>query len=82
MHLKRNKNTKIKIAGHTDNTGSENYNLELSKKRAMTVYHKLIEFGVNKNQLSYIGFGYSQPIDNNNTDSGKLKNRRTEIIYD
>ena len=82
MHLKRNKNTKIKIAGHTDNTGSEKYNLELSNKRAMTVYHKLLEFGVNKNQLSYIGFGYSQPINTNNTDFGKLKNRRTEIIYD
>ena len=45
MHLKRNKKTKIKIAGHTDNTGSEKYNLELSKKRAKSVYDKLLEFG-------------------------------------
>jgi len=82
MHLKRNKNTKIKIAGHTDNTGSEKYNLDLSKKRAKSVYNKLIEFGVNKDQLSYIGFGFSQPINNNKTDSGRSKNRRTEIIYD
>ena len=82
MHLKRNKKTKIKIAGHTDNIGSEKYNLELSKKRAKSVYNKLLEFGVSKEQLSYIGFGFSQPVDNNKTDLGRSKNRRTEIIYD
>ena len=82
MHLKRNKNTKIKIAGHTDNTGSEKYNLELSRKRAKSVYKKLIEFGVNKEQLTYIGFGFSQPINNNDDDLSRSKNRRTEIIYD
>ena len=82
MHLKRNKNTKIKIAGHTDNTGLEKYNLELSKKRAKSVYKKLIEFGVNKEQLTYIGFGFSQPINKNDNDLGRSKNRRTEIIYD
>ncbi len=82
MHLKRNKNTKIKIAGHTDNTGSEKYNLELSKKRAKSVYNKLIEFGVNKEQLTYIGFGFSQPINKNDDDLARSKNRRTEIIYD
>ena len=82
MHLKRNKNTKIKIAGHTDNTGSEKYNLDLSKKRAKSVYNKLVEFGVSKEQLSYIGFGFSQPINDNNTDFSRSLNRRTEIIYD
>ena len=81
-HLKRNKKTKIKIAGHTDNTGSEEYNLELSKKRAKSVYNKLIEFGVNKEQLSYVGLGYSQPIADNLTGKNRAKNRRTEIIYD
>ena len=82
MHLKRNKETKIKIAGHTDNIGSEEYNLELSQKRAKSVYNKLLEFGVSKEQLSYIGFGFSQPINDNNTDFGRSLNRRTEIIYD
>ena len=53
-HLKRNKKTKILIAGHTDNLGTEKYNQELSFKRARSVYNKLIEFGVSKNQLSYI----------------------------
>ena len=72
----------LEIAGHTDNTGSEKYNLELSKKRAKSVYKKLIEFGVNKEQLTYIGFGFSQPINKNNDDLGRSKNRRTEIIYD
>ena len=81
-HLKRNKKTKIKIAGHTDNTGSEEYNLELSEKRAKSVYNKLIEFGVNKKQLSFVGLGYSQPISDNSTVKNRAKNRRTEIIYD
>ena len=82
IHLKRNKNTKIKIAGHTDDTGSKEYNLDLSKKRARSVYNKLLEFGVSKEQLSYIGFGFSQPITDNKTEFGRSKNRRTEIIYD
>tara|TARA_Y100001978_G_C23692603_1_gene435673 strand:+ start:1024 stop:2820 length:1797 start_codon:yes stop_codon:yes gene_type:complete len=81
-HLKRNKKTKIMIAGHTDNLGTEQYNQELSFKRARSVYNKLIEFGVSKNQLSYIGFGFSRPIDDNKTEFGRSKNRRTEIIYD
>jgi len=81
-HLKRNKKTKIMIAGHTDNLGTEQYNQELSFKRARSVYNKLIEYGVSKSQLSYIGFGFSRPIDNNETESGRSKNRRTEIIYD
>lgn len=81
-HLKRNKKTKIMIAGHTDNLGTEQYNQELSFKRARSVYNKLIEYGVSKSQLSYIGFGFSRPIDNNETEFGRSKNRRTEIIYD
>mgnify|MGYP001473635526 CR=1 FL=1 len=81
-HLKRNKKTKILIAGHTDNLGTEKYNQELSFKRARSVYNKLVEFGVSKNQLSYIGYGFSKPVENNETEIGRSKNRRTEIIYD
>ncbi len=81
-HLKRNNKTKILIAGHTDNLGTEKYNQELSFKRARSVYNKLIEFGVSKNQLSYIGYGFSKPVESNETEIGRSKNRRTEIIYD
>ena len=62
--------------------GLKKYNQELSFKRARSVYNKLIEFGVSKNQLSYIGYGFSKPVEDNETEIGRSKNRRTEIIYD
>ena len=56
-YLNENKNITIEIAGHTDNVGSESYNLILSEKRAKSVYEKLIEFGVKKSiKLYWIWF--------------------------
>ncbi|MBG39878.1 MAG: hypothetical protein CMP74_01480 [Flavobacteriales bacterium] len=80
-YLNENKNISIEIAGHTDNVGSESYNLILSEKRAKSVYEKLIEFGVKKNQLSYIGYGFSNPIFPYEDVENRYLNRRTEIIY-
>ena len=80
-YLKNNTEIKIEIAGHTDNVGSESYNYLLSEKRAKAVYEKLIEYGVNDNQLSYIGYGFSDPIYSNENEENRSLNRRTEIIY-
>mgnify|MGYP001316661296 CR=1 FL=1 len=80
-YLNNNTEIKIEIAGHTDNVGSEDYNYILSEKRAKAVYEKLIEYGVNKNQLSYIGYGFSNPIYSNENEEKRSLNRRTEIIY-
>lgn len=77
--LQNNPDIKIEISGHTDKTGSEIHNKQLSLNRAKSVYNYLIKNGINKNNLTYKGYGSSCPIDTNNTEEGKQKNRRTEF---
>lgn len=76
--LTTNPQIKIEIAGHTDNVGTEEDNLQLSEDRARAVYDYLInEAGIVADRMSYIGYGESQPIADNNTSSGRTENRRT-----
>lgn len=77
--LRKDKNIKIEISGHTDATGNAANNQTLSLNRAKAVYDYLISAGVDKAQLSFKGYGSSRPIAPNNTEEGKAKNRRTEI---
>ena len=77
--LNKNPNIKIEIGGHTDNKGSEEYNLKLSENRAKAVYEFLINNGIKRSSLSYKAYGFSDPIDNNETPEGRAKNRRTEF---
>ena len=77
--MNKNPSLHIEISGHTDNVGSVEYNQNLSNKRAKSVYDYLIENGIGKDRLSFIGFGESQPINSNETDKGKAENRRTEV---
>jgi len=81
--LKNHPNVKAEIQGYTDNKGNEKYNLILSKKRAKAVYEALIKLGVNKNQLTWAGYGEKNPIASNDTAEGRAKNRRVvaKIIY-
>lgn len=78
--LLQNKNIKLKIIGHTDKVGDENYNLDLSKRRAVAVKNALIEFGINENRLITTGKGESNPLVPNNSETNRRKNRRTEFI--
>ena len=78
--LQQNPNLKIAVLGHTDNAGSEAYNLELSRNRAKAVYEYLVQHQINTSRISYEGFGFSRPIDVNTTESGRANNRRTEFI--
>ena len=71
--------TTILVAGHTDSTGSEEFNQTLSERRANAVKNILIAQGVAADRLSTIGFGESAPIANNSTDYGRQQNRRVEI---
>jgi outer membrane protein OmpA-like peptidoglycan-associated protein len=75
----QNPKLKIEISGHTDDVGSEAHNLELSGNRALSVYNYLINNGIDKNRLSYKGYGKSKPIDTNLTPEGRANNRRTEF---
>lgn len=77
--LQINPNVKVEIGGHTDNTGTKSYNLELSNHRAKAVYEYILSKGISATQLSYKGYGMSNPIDSNETDEGKANNRRTEL---
>lgn len=70
----------IDIVGHTDNVGTDNYNMELSLRRAKSVGNFLINNGINSSRLNYIAKGASEPVDSNETESGRARNRRTEII--
>ena len=70
---------KIEISGYTDNVGSEKYNLELSSKRAHSVYKYLVNNGVSKTKLSFIGLGASNFLKDNNSEEGRIQNRRIEF---
>ncbi|MFZ0448203.1 MAG: OmpA family protein [Desulfatiglandaceae bacterium] len=69
----------ILVKGHTDTTGSEQYNQELSERRAKAVKNFLILKGVSARQITAIGFGETMPIASNDTKEGRQKNRRVEI---
>lgn len=71
--------TEIQIAGHTDSTGSEVYNQGLSERRAMSVQNALANQGVAATRMRTIGFGESQPIGDNSTESGRQLNRRVVV---
>lgn len=70
----------ISIEGHTDNVGSDEFNLILSENRAKAVYNYLVNNGIDANRLQYKGFGKTNPIATNETEEGRAMNRRTEFV--
>lgn len=70
---------RIEIRGHTDNCGSTQYNLRLSESRAKAVVDYLTTKGIDPKRLQSKGYGKSLPIDTNDTDEGRAKNRRVEF---
>lgn len=77
--LKRYDDLSIQILGHTDDMGSEEYNVNLSESRAKAVKEYLIEQGINSDRLQIIGLGATQPLLPNTNEENKAKNRRVEI---
>lgn len=78
--LNRYPDTTVSIIGHTDNTGSAEYNQDLSARRARAVSSVLVDAGVNPVRLRSIGRGEDAPIATNLTPEGRQQNRRVEII--
>jgi OOP family OmpA-OmpF porin len=79
--MKRLPTLKLVIVGHTDNQGSLEYNMELSDRRAKAVEAVLIqEYGIQADRLSAWGAGYLAPIASNQTEEGRAKNRRVELV--
>ena len=77
--LNDNPSLKLKIDGHTDNTGAEDYNMSLSDKRAASVREYLVSKGVDGSRMESEGFGESMPVADNNTSAGRQQNRRVEM---
>jgi len=71
---------KIEVQAHTDNKGSEKYNLKLSEQRAASVKAYLVSQGVNEKRLLAKGYGESQPVADNETEDGRAQNRRVELV--
>jgi hypothetical protein len=79
--LTGNPKLKVQVVGHTDNQGTPDYNLDLSRRRAASVVRALTSnFGVAASRLSSFGCGPSSPVASNDSEDGKAKNRRVELV--
>lgn len=72
-------NSLVDVMGHTDSTGSDSYNLDLSKRRADAVQNYLAMRGVSSARIESIGYGEAYPVASNDTPEGRARNRRVEI---
>jgi len=76
--LRENINLAMEIGGYTDSTGTDDYNILLAEKRALSVVSYLIDHGISKDRLQFKGYGNASPVGDNNTPEGRKLNRRTE----
>ncbi len=77
--LKDNPEIKVEISGHTDNVGSDSYNITLSDARANAVNDYLVSKGINTSRIISKGYGKSNPVASNDTEEGRQLNRRVEF---
>jgi outer membrane protein OmpA-like peptidoglycan-associated protein/tetratricopeptide (TPR) repeat protein len=77
--LNKNPKVKFEVSGHTDNTGAKVYNQTLSEKRARSVYDFLLSKGIPAARMTSKGYGDTKAIADNNSESGRAQNRRTEF---
>jgi outer membrane protein OmpA-like peptidoglycan-associated protein len=78
--LAAHRNLKMEVEGHTDNTGSDDLNQELSERRADSVRDFLVQEGVSSSAITARGMGESQPVASNDTAAGRQLNRRVEMV--
>ncbi|WP_423146656.1 OmpA family protein [Rubrolithibacter danxiaensis] len=78
--MKNNAETNIMIVGHTDNVGSDSYNYSLSERRAEAVKAYTAAQGITSSRLTTVGKGEAEPIADNDSEAGRSKNRRVEIV--
>ena len=77
--LKQYPDTEILVAGHTDNVGTEQYNMTLSQQRANAVANILKTNSVSRSRLTVLGYGEKTPVADNTAESGREQNRRVEF---
>jgi OOP family OmpA-OmpF porin len=78
--LKEHPDWKIRVEGFTDNQGSQEANLKLSRARAEAVVTWLADHGIDRSSLSAKGYGDARPVASNSTAQGRTKNRRVELV--
>lgn len=78
--LKNPQIVSIEVGGHTDAQGDDTKNLKLSLGRAEAIVGYLVGRGVDKGRLTAVGYGEGKPIDTNQTDAGRARNRRVELV--
>jgi len=77
--LNENPTYKVQIDGHTDDQGKDEYNMDLSNKRAASVKAYLVSKGIAEGRLSSQGYGETKPVADNKTAKGRASNRRVEM---
>ena len=77
--LTRYPETLIRVEGHTDSVGTDEYNMDLSFRRSNSVRDLLVQRGVNISRIQPVGFGETMPVATNDTEAGRHLNRRVEI---
>lgn len=78
--MKKFPTASLEVQGHTDNTGTDEYNMNLSQRRAQTVVDYLVKRGVEESRLRAVGYGNTMPIASNNSKEGRQINRRVEMV--
>jgi len=79
--MQQNPETKVIVEGHTDSTGSEEYNEQLSQRRAQAVSDALVERGIDPSRVQAMGRGEAYPVASNDTSAGRQQNRRVDIVF-
>ncbi len=79
--MKRAPERRFQLAGHTDSDGGDDYNQNLSERRAKRVIEWLVDNGIDSGRLDAVGFGETRPVAPNDTESGKALNRRAQLSF-
>lgn len=80
VDIAKQEDTNVQIEGHTDAIGTEEYNIGLSIRRALSVYKFFQQMGIPISRMKYEGFGKTRPVAPNDSEEGRAKNRRVEIF--
>ena len=80
-YLQESSGTKIIVEGHTDNRGSDEYNEDLSNRRAQAVAKALQSRGISADRIEAVGRGKNYPVASNDNAAGRQQNRRVEIVF-
>jgi len=78
--MEKHPEANLEVQGHTDDKGTDEYNVQLSQKRAESVVNYLVSKGVDASRLRPVGYGRSMPIASNKKRNGRERNRRVEMV--